>query len=100
MKCCKRLFGLDAEMSNTGHFIINNKNSDPVMIRIGHAGVIPDAIRKIIKSKEFIEKFESIEKPSKTIISSIDPLSHFSGIRAKFIAYHKFLKQKAFYQRD
>jgi len=98
--CCKRVLGLDTEMSKYGHFIVNNKYGDPVMIRIGHAGVVADTIRKKVTSEEFKEKLEKREKQNRTIISSLDPLSHFSGIRAKLIAYHKFLKQRSFYQRD
>ena len=33
-------------------------------------------------------------------LGSIDPLSHYSGIRAKLIAYHKFLGKKSYYKRD
>lgn len=34
------------------------------------------------------------------LLASIDPLSHYSGIRAKLIAYHKFLGLKSYYKRD
>lgn len=87
-------------MSKNGHFIINNKSNDPVMIRIGHAGVDPESIRQIVLSEEFKNKLDKRIKNDRIIISSIDPLSHFSGIRAKLIAYYKFLKEKSTYPRD
>ena len=97
---CKRVLGIETEMAKGGHLIINPKSDKSVMIRIGHAGVATESIIKIIESEEFKNKLENREVQNRIIISSIDPLSHFSGIRAKLIAYSKFLRQRPINQRD
>ena len=96
----KRVLGIETEMAKGGHLIINPKSEKFVMIRIGHAGVSMESITRIIESKEFKARLENREPQNRIIISSTDPLSHYSGIRAKLIAYSKFLRQRPINQRD
>lgn len=55
-------------MAKNGHLVVKYKQESPVMIRIGHAGVMPVTIRKIVESKEFQQKLESRHKHKKQII--------------------------------
>lgn len=87
-------------MSKTGNFIISSKDTEPVMLCIGHAGINPEAIINVIQTEEFQTKLQNRPKKNRIIISSNDQLSNYSGIRAKLIAYYKFLKQTATNQRE
>lgn len=87
-------------MAKGGHLIIKPKSDKFVMIRVGHAGVSTESIIKIIESEEFKNRLENREPQDRIIISSTDPLSHYSGIRAKLIAYSKFLRQRPINKRD
>lgn len=58
-------------MAKNGHLVVKYKNENPVMIRIGHAGVMPATIKKIVESEEFQKKLESRHKHKKQIIGEL-----------------------------
>lgn len=87
-------------MAKGGHFIINPKSEKAVIIRIGHAGVQIGSIVKILRSEEFKSRFAKQKDDGRIIISAIDTLCHYYGIRAKLIAFSKFLRLNPIFQRD
>ena len=68
MVCCKRVLGLDSEMVKNGNFIIKYNKEKPVMIRIGHAGVTPSIINKIVMAPKFQKSFKHKQLHNNRII--------------------------------
>ncbi|CAI2372636.1 unnamed protein product [Moneuplotes crassus] len=88
---CKRILNVDFEFRRSGQIGIDY-NGRNVSLVIAHVGVSYDSIYNHVHSPAFKRLLKTCKRKTKTIISSIDTLTHIAGIKEKFLAFQKLLR--------
>ena len=90
---CKRLLGIDHHFSRGGYLLLDYYGRN-IMIRIGHLGIQPSVIQKVLESEQYKADLEKVQNKyaEKSVIVAIDPLHRLSGITMKLNAFRQTLK--------
>ncbi|OMJ88878.1 hypothetical protein SteCoe_9082 [Stentor coeruleus] len=90
---CKRLLGIDHHFSRGGYLLLDYYGRN-IMIRIGHLGIEPSVIQKVLESEEYSESLDKLRQKysEKSVLIAIDPLHRLSGVTMKLNAFRQTLK--------
>jgi len=92
---CRRILGLNHEFKKGGFLAIESFGRS-VMIRISHIGVMEEDIVEATEKETYLAFVKQLQtqlvQKKRNVLASIDRLHPISGLKNKFLAYQRFLR--------